>query len=142
MAHITDDSLFLRQCEHNDKGEQGHRLGGAVLRLPNAFWNCSAWALFDYVFCERKVVMGAGQGVTCIGFTDLPSRLPTQSSTLYSNNITKLLLATGPFTTKVKDQFFIDHDDAAVCTPRPYTDAEDVRYTVGYTLQTWEGLKL
>ena len=54
------------------------------------------------------------QGVTCIGFTDLPSRLPTQSSTLYSNNITKLLLATGPFTTKVKDQFFVDHADAAV----------------------------
>ncbi|KAK9832503.1 hypothetical protein WJX81_002580 [Elliptochloris bilobata] len=54
------------------------------------------------------------QGVTCIGFTDLPSRLPTQSSTLYSNNITKLLLATGPFTTKVKDQFYIDHEDAAV----------------------------
>ena len=52
--------------------------------------------------------------MTCIGFTDLPSRLPTQSSTLYSNNITKLLLATGPFTTKVKDQFFVDHADAAV----------------------------
>ncbi len=85
---------------------------------------------------------GAGQGVTCIGFTDLPSRLPTQSSTLYSNNITKLLLATGPFTTKVKDQFFIDHDDAAVRTARPHTNAKYVRYTVGYTSQTWEGLKL
>ena len=85
--------------------------------------------LFDYVFCERKVVMGAGQGVTCIGFTDLPSRLPTQSSTLYSNNITKLLLATGPFTTKVKDQFFIDHDDAAVCTPaqKPMRNAYDTQ---------------
>jgi H+-translocating NAD(P) transhydrogenase len=32
------------------------------------------------------------QGVTVIGYTDLPSRLPTQSSTLYSNNITKFLL--------------------------------------------------
>ena len=29
-------------------------------------------------------------GVTIIGYTDLPSRLPTQSSTLYSNNITKV----------------------------------------------------
>ncbi len=54
------------------------------------------------------------QGVTCIGFTDLPSRLPTQSSTLYSNNITRLLLSAGPFTTKVNDQFLIDHEDAAV----------------------------
>ncbi|EIW85121.1 PNTB-domain-containing protein [Coniophora puteana RWD-64-598 SS2] len=34
-------------------------------------------------------------GVTVIGYTDLPSRLPTQSSTLYSNNITKFLLSIG-----------------------------------------------
>jgi len=30
-----------------------------------------------------------------IGYTDLPSRLPTQSSTLYSNNLSKLLLSFG-----------------------------------------------
>lgn len=49
-----------------------------------------------------------------MGFTDLPSRLPTQSSTLYSNNISKFLLSIGPFTTKTKDAFQIDHkDDAA-----------------------------
>ena len=29
------------------------------------------------------------------GYTDLPSRLPTQSSTLYSNNVTKFLLSIG-----------------------------------------------
>ncbi|KAF2234253.1 NAD(P) transhydrogenase [Viridothelium virens] len=34
--------------------------------------------------------------VTIIGYTDLPSRLPTQSSTLYSNNITKFLLSMSP----------------------------------------------
>lgn len=34
-------------------------------------------------------------GVTHIGYTDLPSRLPTQSSTLYANNISKLLLSFG-----------------------------------------------
>ncbi|KAH8808487.1 NAD(P) transhydrogenase, alpha chain [Xylogone sp. PMI_703] len=34
--------------------------------------------------------------VTVIGYTDLPSRLPTQSSTLYSNNITKFLLSMTP----------------------------------------------
>ena len=33
--------------------------------------------------------------VTHIGYTDLPSRLPTQSSTLYSNNISKLLFSFG-----------------------------------------------
>ena len=35
-------------------------------------------------------------GVTIIGFTDMPSRLPTQASTLYSNNITKFLLSMSP----------------------------------------------
>lgn len=33
--------------------------------------------------------------VVHIGYTDLPSRLPTQSSTLYSNNISKLFLSFG-----------------------------------------------
>jgi NAD(P) transhydrogenase len=31
-----------------------------------------------------------------LGYTDLPSRLPTQSSTLYGNNITKFLLSLMP----------------------------------------------
>ena len=35
------------------------------------------------------------KGVTHIGYTDLPSRLPTQASTLYGNNISKLLLSMG-----------------------------------------------
>lgn len=33
--------------------------------------------------------------VTHIGLTDLSSRLPTQSSTLYANNISKFLLSIG-----------------------------------------------
>jgi H+-translocating NAD(P) transhydrogenase len=45
-----------------------------------------------------------------IGYTDLPSRLPTQSSTLYSNNITKFLLSMAP-----KDkEFGIDLSDEVV----------------------------
>ncbi|KAL7941794.1 NAD(P) transhydrogenase beta subunit domain-containing protein [Trichoderma barbatum] len=48
--------------------------------------------------------------VKVIGYTDLPSRLPTQSSTLYSNNITKLLLSMTP-----KDkEFGIDLSDEVV----------------------------
>ncbi|KAH7913737.1 NAD(P) transhydrogenase beta subunit-domain-containing protein [Hygrophoropsis aurantiaca] len=46
-------------------------------------------------------------GVTIIGYTDLPSRLPTQSSTLYSNNITKFLLSIGEnsnFTVDLSDE--------------------------------------
>ncbi|XP_076020246.1 NAD(P) transhydrogenase, mitochondrial [Genypterus blacodes] len=49
------------------------------------------------------------KGVTHIGYTDLPSRLPTQSSTLYSNNITKLIRAISPdnenFFLNVKEEF-------------------------------------
>ncbi|XP_077479261.1 NAD(P) transhydrogenase, mitochondrial [Stigmatopora argus] len=46
-------------------------------------------------------------GVTHIGYTDLPSRLPTQSSTLYSNNITKLVRAISPD----KENFYLDVKD-------------------------------
>jgi len=49
------------------------------------------------------------KGVTHIGYTDFPSRLPTQSSTLYANNLTKYLLSMGP-----KGQFHIDLEDEVV----------------------------
>uniref|UniRef100_A0AAZ3NZQ0 proton-translocating NAD(P)(+) transhydrogenase n=1 Tax=Oncorhynchus tshawytscha TaxID=74940 RepID=A0AAZ3NZQ0_ONCTS len=49
------------------------------------------------------------RGVTHIGFADLPSRMPTQSSTLYSNNLTGLIRAISPSTEnihyEVKEQF-------------------------------------
>nr|XP_048707008.1 NAD(P) transhydrogenase, mitochondrial isoform X1 [Caretta caretta] len=49
------------------------------------------------------------KGVTHIGYTDLPSRMATQASTLYSNNVTKLLKAISPdkenFYFDLKDQF-------------------------------------
>ncbi|KAI9367186.1 NAD(P) transhydrogenase beta subunit-domain-containing protein [Aspergillus egyptiacus] len=48
--------------------------------------------------------------VTVIGYTDFPSRLPTQSSTLYSNNVTKYLLSMAP-----QDKSFgIDLNDEVV----------------------------
>ncbi|KAL2067669.1 hypothetical protein VTL71DRAFT_15765 [Oculimacula yallundae] len=49
-------------------------------------------------------------GVTVIGYTDLPSRLPTQSSTLYSNNITKFLLSMNP----EEGRFGVDLKDEVV----------------------------
>ena len=42
-------------------------------------------------------------------FTDLPSRLPTQSSTLYANNITKFLLSIGE-----KEHYNINFEDEVV----------------------------
>ncbi|KAL7447544.1 hypothetical protein ACHAXM_010822 [Skeletonema potamos] len=61
---------------------------------------------------DEKII--TDNGVTCLGYTDLASRLPTTSSSLYSNNISKFLLSMGPQTTKVKDYFYIDHEDDAV----------------------------
>lgn len=43
-----------------------------------------------------------GDKVTCIGYTDMPSRLPTQASNLYGNNVTKLLLSMGDGKTTYK----------------------------------------
>ncbi|KAI1823334.1 NAD(P) transhydrogenase mitochondrial precursor [Xylaria intraflava] len=48
--------------------------------------------------------------VKVIGYTDLPSRLPTQSSTLYSNNIVKLLLSMAP----KEKSFGVDLSDEVV----------------------------
>ncbi|EHL03818.1 putative NAD(P) transhydrogenase, mitochondrial [Glarea lozoyensis 74030] len=50
------------------------------------------------------------KGVKVIGYTDLPSRLPTQSSTLYSNNITKFLLSMNP----EEGKFGVDLKDEVV----------------------------
>jgi H+-translocating NAD(P) transhydrogenase subunit alpha len=50
-------------------------------------------------------------GVTIIGFTDLPSRLPTQSSRLYANNIANLL---ADMTPEKNGQLKIDLNDPVV----------------------------
>merc|ERR1712055_1158996 len=48
--------------------------------------------------------------VTHIGYSDLPSRLPTQASNLYANNISKLLLSM----TGSKDHYYLDMTDDVV----------------------------
>jgi len=48
--------------------------------------------------------------VVHVGLTDLPSRLPTQSSTLYANNISKLMLSMAG----TKDHFHLDMADDVV----------------------------
>jgi len=57
---------------------------------------------------EKYVYQTPQGGVTCIGYTDLPSRLPTQSSTLYANNISKLLLS---FAGDDKSSYYVDLED-------------------------------
>jgi hypothetical protein len=57
------------------------------------------------------------------GYTDLPSRLPTQSSTLYSNNATKFLLSLVP--KNKRDKYFdVDLTDEVT---------RGVRNILGYT---------
>jgi NAD(P) transhydrogenase len=61
---------------------------------------------------DQRIV--TDNGVICLGYTDLPSRLATTSSSLYSNNISKFLLSIGPQTTKEMSYYHIDHKDEAV----------------------------
>lgn len=56
--------------------------------------------------------------VTIIGRTDFPSSLPTQSSTLYGNNVTKLLLSM----VNKQDKFYLDHS-IFVGSLKPHTDS-------------------
>ncbi|MEW5318294.1 MAG: hypothetical protein WDW38_009527 [Sanguina aurantia] len=65
-------------------------------------------------YTRPNEVFKTPNGVTILGYTDLPSRLPTQSSTLYSNNISKFLLSMGPFSSGQAGQFKLDHRDEAV----------------------------
>lgn len=60
-------------------------------------------------------------GVTIIGYTDLPSRLPGQSSQLYGTNLVNLLKLTTPG----KDgQFVLDLDDEVIRTMTVCKDGE------------------
>ena len=55
------------------------------------------------------------RGVTMVGYTQLPSRLPSTASTLFANNVTKFVLSCGPQTDpKAKGVFRVDHADEAV----------------------------
>jgi H+-translocating NAD(P) transhydrogenase len=59
-------------------------------------------------------VITTTNGVTVIGYTDLPSRLATTASNLFANNVAKFILSIGPQTTKEKGFFQIDLSDDAV----------------------------
>lgn len=43
-------------------------------------------------------VIVTANGVTCIGYRDLPSRMGAHASSLYSNSISEFVLSIGPFT--------------------------------------------
>jgi NAD(P) transhydrogenase len=59
-------------------------------------------------------IITTSNGVKIIGYTDLPSRLASTASNLFSNNIAKFILSIGPHTTKEKAVYQIDLEDDAV----------------------------
>lgn len=52
-----------------------------------------------YTDVSRDQVYKTEQGVTCIGYTDMPSRLANTASALFANNAFKLFASAGPFST-------------------------------------------
>ena len=59
-------------------------------------------------------VVTTPNGVKILGYSDLPSRLPTAASELYGSNAAKFLLSVGPMTGAPTGVFYIDHADPAV----------------------------
>lgn len=59
----------------------------------------------------KDEVVVTPNGVTCIGYTDLPSRCAAQASSLFGNNVASYLLSMGD---QKAGRFYIDHEDEAV----------------------------
>jgi NAD(P) transhydrogenase len=59
-------------------------------------------------------VVTTPNGVTIVGYTDLPSRLASTSSSLFGTNVAKFILSIGPQTTKERGMYQIDLEDDAV----------------------------
>lgn len=78
---------------------------------PQAGGNCELTRP-DEVYTTDK-------GVTIIGLTDWPSRMAAQSSALYANNISKLLLSMKP---KEHDNYYLDMKDGASAVARHYDE--------------------
>ncbi|GLC33858.1 hypothetical protein PLESTB_000811600 [Pleodorina starrii] len=74
----------------------------------------SAEAGGNCAYTKPGEVVRSPSGVTVVGYTDMPSRMAGQSSSLYANNISKLLLSAGPFTGGPKGHFKIDHADPVI----------------------------
>lgn len=62
----------------------------------------------------KDQVVTTANGVTCIGYTDLASRLPATASNLFGNNVAKFILSVGPQTGGEKGEWRVDYEDDAV----------------------------
>jgi len=79
--HLTYNLLYLQQMVESMKP------GSVVVDLA-----AEAGGNIETI---KPGELSVHKDVIHIGYTDLPSQLPTQSSTLYANNLSKLLLSFG-----------------------------------------------
>ena len=124
--HAAANRMLAKQCEEVDivvttaliPGKpapklidqamvDGMKAGSVVVDLAAATGGNVATTKKDELYVTPN-------GVTCIGYTDINSRLASTSSTLYANNQMKWILSAGPTTTKTKGEFALDHEDVAI----------------------------
>ena len=80
--------------------------GNCESTKPGEIYTKNGVTIIGATFCYSVCSMAAH---VSLGYTDLPSRLPTQSSTLYSNNVTKFFLSVAE-----KDNFVVNLEDEVV----------------------------
>ncbi|KAG8145050.1 hypothetical protein E2320_013433 [Naja naja] len=92
-------ALFAKQCKEVD----------IVIRkkAPILITKPMVESMRDGSVIVDLAAEAGGNGVVHIGYTDLPSRMATQASSLYSNNILKLLKAISPS----KEYFYFEPKD-------------------------------
>ena len=87
---------------------EGMKAGSVVLDMAASAsgGNCAS--------SELNEIVTTPNGVKIIGYSNLPSRLPTTSSNLYANNVAKFILSVGPTTLKNGKHYTIDYSDPVV----------------------------
>lgn len=84
------------------------------MRAGSVIVDLSAEAGGNCEYTKANEVVTTNNNVNVLGFADLVSRMATQSSTLYANNISKFLTSLGPFSTGKKGSLFLDHPNDPV----------------------------
>lgn len=85
-----------------------------VFRAGSVIVDLSSEAGGNCGYTKPGEVFHTPNRVTVVGYTDMPSRMAGQSSSLYANNISKLLLSAGPFSGGPKGHLKIDHADPVI----------------------------
>jgi len=85
-----------------------------VMKSGSVIVDLAAGSGGNCVITKADEIVLTENGVKCIGFTDMNSRLASTSSTLYANNQMKWILSAGPTTTKTKGEMALDYEDVAI----------------------------